>query len=287
MWLRRDICLGTLDRLPASSRGYQPSLFEQLNVTKAAGYEAVISWDHWPTIQAAGLIAIGMARVVEPKDALPIAHQPKQKELEITTLHVGTDFERRDEMNALAEAVLDAAARTGHALHIETHRGTMTQDIYRTLKLAERWTDLAFTLDFSHYYTGHEMTYGGEFATRLARLLPLFRQVKSILVRMGDTGRIHRSIDPKAHFVLDHLQALKCCIDQIRKTTDGSLKALSIAPELLSAKMNDGTEDRWICYAEEGEDVDRFSEAFMLSDLIDIACAPDKLSPHSEPVTYA
>lgn len=71
-------------------------------------------------IQSAELIAIGIACLLVPEDALGLAKRHKDAELEFTTLHVGTGFETRDEMKALAEAVLEASVHTGHALHIET-----------------------------------------------------------------------------------------------------------------------------------------------------------------------
>lgn len=285
MQLRRDICLGTLDGLPPTSKGVPLTLSEQLNMIKTAGYEGVVAWDHWSAIQSAGLIAIGMARLLIPQDALDLAKRHKDAGLEFTTLHVGTGFETSDEMNALAEAVLDAMARTGHALHIETHRATMTQDIYRTLQLAKDWPDLAFTLDFSHWYTGHEMTYGGEFLARLDRLLPIFSQVRSLQVRMGDTGRIQRLIEVKAHFVRDHLHALKACIREITDSVGNELKTLSIAPELLGATTQHFAKARWICYAEEGEQGDRFEEALALSQLVETRCGPI-VNPVPESILY-
>ncbi len=266
MKLRRDICLGTLDDLPEWSAGYRPTLAEQLDLVKSAGYQAVVAWDRWAEIQAAGLIAVGMARVLEPAQAMTIARSHADAGLDFTTLHVGRGFESDSEMDRLADAVLEASARTGHALHIETHRATMTQDIYRTINLAKRHSELAFTLDFSHWYTGHEMTYGGEFEDRLAELAPVFAQVRSLQLRIGDTGRIQRPVDLQADYMRDQMAALSACLDAIGQSPNPP-EVLSIAPELLAATMGTGRDARPICYAEADEQSDRFADAIILSDL--------------------
>jgi hypothetical protein len=134
----------------------------------------------------------------------------------------------------------------------------MTQDIRRTLDLVARFPRLSFTLDFSHWYTGHEMTYGGEFAERLARLDPVFRRVDSMQLRMGTTGAIQRPLDPTSAHYRDHVAA-------IRTASPDVPGVLSVAPELLPAWLGDGETARPINYAEEPERSDRFQEALALS----------------------
>ncbi len=267
MMLRRDLCLGTLEGLPPSSIGYRPALRDQLEQVKDAGVEGVVAWDRWNEVHDAGLIAIGMGRIVTPGEALELAQRHAAAGLEFTTLHVGTGFESDDEMARLADAVLSASVQSGHAFHVETHRGTMTQDIYRTLQLVDRFPDLAITLDFSHWYTGHEMTYGGEFEARLQRLTPVFKNVRSFQLRIGDTGRIQRPLAPEAAYVQDHLRAFSLCIETLAQC--GHRPAhISVAPELLAAKMGAGSDARWICYAEPDEQNDRVRDAMTLFDLV-------------------
>lgn len=266
MILRRDICLGGMARLVPGSAGHGLGLADQLALLHSQGYRGVVAWESWDAIRDAGLIPCGMGRILAPCEAEPLARRHADAGLDFTTLHVGTGFESEDDMARLAEAVLQAAAATGHALHIETHRATMTQDIRRTTDLAARFPELCFTLDFSHWYTGHEMTYGGEFAERLAWCDPVFARVASIQLRMGTSGAIQRPLDPRSQHYADHVAALDRCL-AVRAASANPPGILPVAPELLPAWLGEGSEARPIHYADETESSDRFNEALALSEL--------------------
>lgn len=266
MILRRDICLGGMARLVPGSAGHGLGLADQLALLHRHGYRGVVAWDSWDAIRNAGLIPCGMGRILAPEEALPLARRHADAGLDFTTLHVGTGFESDDDMARLAEAVLQAAAATGHALHIETHRATMTQDIRRTTELVARIPELSFTLDFSHWYTGHEMTYGGEFAERLAWCDPVFARVASIQLRMGTSGAIQRPLDPRSEHHADHVAALDRCL-AVRAASADPPGIMPVAPELLPAWIGEGREARPIHYADETESSDRFAEALALSEL--------------------
>jgi len=264
MIIRRDICLGGMAGLVPGSQGHGLPLAGQLALLRRHGYEGVVAWDGWDAIRAASLVPCGMARIVTPGEALPLARRHADADLDFTTLHVGTGFESEAAMDRLVAAVLEAAAITGHALHIETHRATMTQDIRRTLDLLARFPELTFTLDFSHWYTGQEMTYGGEFAERLAWCDPLFTRVRSMQLRFGTSGAIQRPLDPASAHFADHVAALDRCL-AVLGTSAGAPEVLPVAPELLPASMGEGAARRMINYAEEPETSDRFLEALALS----------------------
>ncbi|MBH9551707.1 hypothetical protein [Inhella gelatinilytica] len=270
MRLRKDIHLGTLLALPPASRGWRASLDEQLQLLKAEGYEGAQAWDGWGAIQRAGLDASGIARVTRPEQLDPLARQHRAEGLLYTNLHLGTGFDSDAEMDALAAALLEAQARHGHRLLVETHRATATQDIWRTLRWVERFPDLRFTADLSHWYTGHELTYGGEFAERMARLQPVFERVRAFHGRIGNSGCLQTPLD-RPGLYLDHYRAMwtACCAGFLRHAEPGS--ALSFNAELLPMAVGEGAHAMWLHYQQatqaaptdpwQGEPCDRFADA--------------------------
>lgn len=272
MKIRRDICLSSLAGLPPGSAAHGLGLADQLALLREAGYAGVVAGEHWDAIHAARLVPVGMGRLARPEEALSLARRHADAGLDFTTLHVGTGFESDDAMALLADSVLTAAAMTGHALHIETHRATMTQDIRRTLDLVGRFPDLVFTLDFSHWYTGHEMTYGGEFAERLAWCDPVFARTRSVQMRFGTTGAIQRPIDPASAHCGDHVTALDRCL-AVLLASPTPPAVLPVAPELLPAMMGEGANARPINYADTPEGSDRFADTLALSGLAEARLA--------------
>lgn len=121
-------------------------------------------------------LAIVMRR--DPQQTEVLTREHKAAGLDATTLHLGTGFESDSEIDAMVASVLEDSAKHNYPLYIETHRATLTQDIKRTLDLIERFPSVRFNADLSHYYTGHEMTYAGEFQTRMAHLKPIFQRTR-------------------------------------------------------------------------------------------------------------
>lgn len=261
----RDLCLGTLIGLPQNSAGWRSSLQEQLELLTEHQIECVVAWDHWDAIQSAGLGVIGMARLLYPNEALDVALRHRDSGLAFSTVHAGTGFETDDEMSALAVSIVKASQDTGYPLHVETHRATMTQDIFRTLRLLEQHPDLMLTLDFSHWYTGHEMTYGGEFEDRLQKASEAFRNVGSLQLRLGNSCTMQLGTEEpgqhKEHFAM----ALRSCFTKLRDA--GRIDRISVAPELLPYEFVTENGAQEICYAEREEKSDRFADALSLLSL--------------------
>lgn len=280
--LRRDLNLGTLAGLPRASRGWRATLREQLALVKADGYEAVQIWTPDDAACDAacgvGLALTGMGRARAPAEVAPLVKHQLDLGCGITTLHLGDSFESDAEMDAFAAAVLDASARHAHPVYVETHRGTLTQDIRRTLDWVERWPDLRFNADLSHWYTGHELTYGGEFQTRLARLQPVLDRVRFLHARVGNPGCIQTALDEPGES-LGHFREMwtHCFAGFLRSARPGDF--LSITPELLPQRLGEGAGATWLHYAQPradscrgafgGEPSDRYDDA---ARLWDVAC---------------
>jgi hypothetical protein len=153
---------------------------------KEDGFEGVQDGDP-AACRAAGIGSAGSGRVDAPTDALELAKRLQDAGHEGGTCHVGTGFEDDAEMDVLVNAVVEASARTGFPLFIETHRATLTQDIWRTIQLVERIPEIRFNGDFSHYYTGHEMPYG-DFHAKLTAMEPIFERIRFMHGRIGNTS---------------------------------------------------------------------------------------------------
>ena len=75
----------------------------------------------------------------------------------------------------------------------------------RAVQFVARFPELRFNGDFSHWYTGLEMVYGG-FETKLAYIRPVLDRVRFLHGRIGNPGSIQVAIEPNdpasyvAHF---------------------------------------------------------------------------------------
>ena len=134
-----------------------------------------------------GLGVCGRGRVNTPADAGSLAKEARDAGLECLTLHLGWGIEDDDEAAALIEAVLDASAKYGVPLYPETHRATIFQDPWRTVQFVARFPELEFNGDFSHWYTGTEMVYGG-FEKKFEFIRPVLDRIAFIHGRIGDPG---------------------------------------------------------------------------------------------------
>jgi len=136
-----------------------------------------------------GLGKTGLGRVNDPADAEPLAARFRDEGLECATLHVGWGMEDDDEAARLIDSVLAASVRHDVPLYVETHRATIFQDIWRSVQFVKRFPELRFNGDFSHWYTGLEMVYGG-FQNKLSFIQPVLERVRFLHGRIGNPGCI-------------------------------------------------------------------------------------------------
>jgi hypothetical protein len=133
-----------------------------------------------------GLGICGGGRVNMPADVEPLAKAAREEGLECLTLHVGWGTEDDDEAARLIAAVLEGSAKYSVPLYPETHRATIFQDPWRTKKFLAQFPELEFNGDFSHWYTGAEMVYGG-FETKVEFIRPVLERVGFIHGRIGNS----------------------------------------------------------------------------------------------------
>lgn len=255
---------GNLWSLPGSST--VPKHDDEIDyaAVKAAGFVGLQHYFPEPAALEASLEMSGMARILEPEAALPTARQHAEWGFVASTWHVGDGFETDAEMDALAGAVLEESAATGLPIFIETHRATMTQDPRRTLDLIERFPDLRFNADLSHWYTGLEMPYG-DFDAKLERLGPVFERVRFLHGRIGHSCAMQLPLsEARAHPCWDHFKAMwAACFDGFQRTASEA-EPLIFAPELLPAAVEFQGQTHLLNYAleVEGEErSDRWAEA--------------------------
>ncbi len=190
--LIRGLNLGTLLNLPPWSKGPRGTAAEIAQAIRDAGYEAVQGADPDPYVEA-GLIVYGAGSVRAPHEAKQVLAAQRAQDLRATTLHLGTGLESDAEALRLIEATLSAGEQLRQPVFIETHRATLTQDIWRTLRWIEFFPELRFNADLSHWYTGLEMPYG-DFAAKLDLLAPVFARTRFIHGRIGTAGSMQVSI---------------------------------------------------------------------------------------------
>ncbi|MEQ8473519.1 MAG: hypothetical protein RIC35_20145 [Marinoscillum sp.] len=118
----------------------------------------------------------------------------KSSLMDCATVHVGWGMEDDDEANRLVEYVLSTSEKNDFPIYIETHRATITQDIWRTVQIVKRFPEVRFNGDFSHWYTGLEMV-NGDFDEKLSFIEPVLSRVRFMHGRIGNPGCIQVSID--------------------------------------------------------------------------------------------
>lgn len=269
----RLLALATLDGLPRGSGGARAPLDAQLAMLPAQGISGVLAWAHGPEIRAAGLAWHAMARLDAPADADALVSEHAGEGAASTTLHVGTAFDDDERLDRHADAVLSAADRHRHRVLIETHRATVTQDAWRTLRWVARFPALRFALDASHWVVAGELDYGGGFDARLPLLDPILRRSPIVQGRIASGGAIQVGIDDPGPWRAQ-TAALWARAFALRRI-EAPLEPVAFCPELLPHVI--GSPARWIGYAPVRrrvteplgieETTDRFTEALRLFEL--------------------
>lgn len=210
----------------------------------ADGFEGIQLTTDAPPAAGAPLPHCGLDRISTPAEADAVAAKHAARGDLCITVHAGWGLEDEDEVLRLVEAILDAGEKHRLPIFIETHRATITQDLWRTVQIARRFPEVRFNGDFSHYYCGQELVYG-DWPGKLAFMEPIFERVGFIHGRIASPGCMQVPVDAdltarprQAHGVinyLDHFKELwtRAMLGFLRTGNPGDV--LIFAPELLSA----------------------------------------------------
>jgi len=209
-----------------------------LEAVKSAGFEGIQSNSRAAIARQLGLGVTGSGRIDSPEQAELQAAQAAEIGFDCYTVHVGTGLEDDDQACRLVQAVLRASERHRIPIYIETHRATITQDIWRTVQLVKRFPEIRFNGDFSHYYTGHELVYG-DIEAKWQFMQPIFDRVRFIHARIGSPGCIQVDIgrDGAGQSCVEHFRQMwtRSFVGFLRDARPGDY--LCFTPELLGPKI--------------------------------------------------
>jgi hypothetical protein len=241
----------------------------------ADGFEDVQLTIGQPPPAGAPLPHCGLGRIYTATEAEAIAAKHAERGDRCITVHAGWGMEDDDEVVRLVESILVASDRHRLPIFIETHRATMTQDLWRTIQIIRKFPEVRFNGDFSHYYCGQQLAYG-DWASKLAFMEPIFGRVGFMHGRIASPGCMQVPIGAdlssrprQAHGVINYLDHFKelwtqAMLGFLRTASPGDV--LIFAPELLSGahyyarKFPDAS-------GELAEESDRYAEALLYKDL--------------------
>jgi hypothetical protein len=257
--LRAYMNLMALESLPASSSGFRTTFEARVGQLSAAGFTGVqfASPGTSEELAACRKLNLGIAasgRVNSPQEAGPLAEQLSGDGYECATLHVGWGLEDDSEAHRLIDSIIQASLRSKIPLYIETHRATICQDMGRTVNFVHRFPELRFNGDFSHWYTGQEMVYGG-FEKKLAFIQPVLERVRFLHGRIANPGCIQVALRPNSgpqpSYVEHFRQLWTGCFRGFLRTAQPE-DYICFTPELLGPDiyyartfMNAEESDRW------------------------------------------
>ncbi len=112
-------------------------------------------------------------------------------------------FLRLEPSVVLLERILLAQAQSGLPCFVETHRGTVTQDLLRTLEMLQCLPNLNLTLDLSHYVLAGEIGAWVVDAELEAHFAPLLKRSQAIHGRISSSEQIQVGLDSsmRVHFL--------------------------------------------------------------------------------------
>ena len=252
--LRIDINYGTCEDLPLFSVGPKGDDRVKHEAIAKAGFAGI--QDGNPSLcKELNLQLTAHARVNNIGELDTLLPQWKRLNYNCATIHLGWGMESNDQVDALVSYVLNSSEKFDFPIYIETHRATITQDMFRTVELVKRFPEIRFNGDFSHWYTGQEMVYGG-IENKWEFIAPVFERVRFIHGRIGNPGCIQVNVDSEKNLgYVDHFKEMwtRSFIGFLKTAKPGDyicftielLKADIFYARILDTKSNEEEGDRW------------------------------------------
>lgn len=271
--------LDTLLDLPAD--GLWPGLsgVEAMKRLAADGFAGVQLTQGEP-VPGSSLPHCGLDRVNRPEETDAITARHAARGDLCLTLHVGWGIETDHEVDLLIESVLTAAEKHRLPTFVETHRATVTQDMWRTVEITKRFPEILFNGDFSHYYTGQEMGYGG-LDMKLTFMAPIFGRIGFLHGRLASPGHIQVPVpafnlsappeNPNVENACKHFNRMWELAWQGFQAHAGAGDVLIFAPELLSSAYDYEACTPFVSRRGK-EDRDRYRQALRLKNWIRRIC---------------
>ena len=236
-YLRVDIVDGNLNDLPEHTTGYGETKRAICERVKAAGFGGIQN-AKVNLCQALGLRHATSGHIRQASVLSDMAAKAQDEGHDCLTLHAGIGLESDEEINALIEGILTVSEKLAFPVYLETHRATITQDMFRTVKMVERFPEIRFNGDFSHWYTGQEMGYDkfGYFEEKLDFIAPVLHRVAFMHGRIGSSGciQIPTSVcDMEPH--IHNFKTIWSRVFENFKSTAEPGDYIVFAPELLSS----------------------------------------------------
>lgn len=275
-YLRTDLNLGSIAALPDFSTGPRGDRDDVFAALRAAGYRGIqVMGEQLGSLAPEGLRLTASGRVGGPDDAAALAVRHKAAGCDATTVHVGTGLESDDDIDRLVSSIVEASEKFSYPIYVETHRATVTQDMRRTVDLVSRIPEVRFNGDFSHWYTGLEMTYGN-FEAKLDFIAPVLERVRFMHGRIGNSCCMQVDIgsgEDRPH--VEHFKAIwtRAMAGFLKDARPGDY--FCFAPELLPAHIDLGAQRITLNYARlfpgpDGglrEEGDRWQQAAVLTSI--------------------
>lgn len=260
--LRCYMNLMAFDCLPANSNAPRGTREEQFLGIRQAGFEGVqfaspATQQELSLCRSLGLGFAGSGRVNTPAETSALAAELAAAGHECATLHVGWGIEDDDEASRLIESILEASVQTSLPLYVETHRATIFQDMWRTVEFVKRFPGIRFNGDFSHWYAGQEMVYGG-FDKKFGFINPVLQRVRFLHGRVADPGCIQAAVrEGTTHLAHFELLWTACFRGFLQTAAEDDF--ICFTPELLSPK-------NYYARTVNGEELtDRWEESLLLN----------------------